>query len=200
MGAFTKHPYMEQNFETSWLNIFWGLFHLFVLDRLIGDAWRRGRLLGIVGSGQWGGRDKKKEKALKDGWENINISMDEQKNHTSSFNIFDKIRHNLCLFWKTGWAQRDQNYWADHPIGHLTLKKANYCQQPRYLHGVVGEYGVEMVGLSGSRWFLHIVSRARAHNIRPVFPRRAYVGVVSWRFAPPISFPCTHNFPDILWV
>ena len=120
MGAFTKHPYMEQNFETSWLNIFWGLFHLFVLDRLIGDAWRRGRLLGIVGSGQWGGRDKKKEKALKDGWENINISMDEQKNRISSFNIFDKIRHNLCLFWKTGWAQRDQNYCADPPIRDLT--------------------------------------------------------------------------------
>ena len=32
---------------------------------------------------------------------------------------------------------------------------------PQYLHGVVGEYGVEVVSQSGSHWFTYI---SRAHN------------------------------------
>ena len=109
--------------------------------------------------------------------------MDEQKNHTLSFNILDKIRHNLCLFWKTGWAQRDQNYCADPPIRDLT-KIIIVNSLAMYLHGVVGEYGVEMVGLSGSRWFLHIVSRARAHNTHTCFQ-----GVRMWAWSLGVSHP-----------
>ena len=49
-----------------------------MLDRFIGDARRRWRLLGIVGGGQGGGGDKKKEKALKDRWKNISAGIDKQ--------------------------------------------------------------------------------------------------------------------------
>ena len=143
----------RSRFQTffDWLDILWSLFHLFVLDRLIGDARWGGRLLGIVGGGQSqrGGGDKKKEKSLKDGRiltgaSNPNPSTLQCYIHDSV--LLNKIRQSAIFVW----------FWKLDQNGDLS---SNCAKSRCYLHGGVAEYGVEVASGSGSRCFTYI-SRA----------------------------------------
>ena len=179
--------------NVDWLDILWSLFHLFVLDRLIGDARWGGRLLGIVGGGQSqrGGGDKKKEKALKDRWKNIDrgIKSQTQSIHFTVLHPWqrssqqDQTKCNLCLVLKT-WSK----WWSQLKLRKESLLPSWWCC---WVRSRSGEW----------KWqpLLYIyLACAQIRRHTHVFPRRAYVGVVSGRFAPLISFSHTHNFMMVL--